>query len=345
MNVNCLPSDRERNCPMKDHLVVRRLTVCVLISIASLCASTPLRMARGAERIRIQVRSSLDGTIQPSYVILPDGAGQGGRPRPLLVSLHTWSGDLEQRNLELEEAARQIGWIYLFPNFRGRNNHPEACGSNKAQQDILDAIEWCKTKYSVDTRRIYLSGNSGGGHMTMLMVAKNPDLFAAASAWVGISDLEDWYKTQNERKSRYARDIARCCGGVPGESAEVDREYRDRSPITFLHRAKNVPLDISAGVHDGHKGSVPIRHSLNAFNAIAKANQTPVITAAEIEQLSRANGHLDHPAASDQVEDPSFGRAIYLRRMSKNARVTIFEGGHEGITTATIEWLKIHARK
>lgn len=324
---------------------MRCLTACTLFSILTFSGLAPVDSIQAAERIKIQVRSSVDGTNQPSYVILPEEIDETGARQPLVVSLHTWSADLEQRNRDLEQAVQRLGWIYLFPNFRGPNRRPEACGSRKAQQDILDAIAWCQANYPVDKRRIYLTGTSGGGHMTMLMAARYPDRFAAACAWVGISDLKDWYETQQERKSRYARDIVASCGGVPGSSPPVDREYRERSPITYLHQAASVPLDISAGVHDGYKGSVPIRHSLNAFNAIARANGTPPISPVEIKQLSRVNGHLDDPQPSDQIEDSSFGRAIYLRRVSGDARVTIFEGGHEGIATATIAWLKGHAKK
>ena len=52
----------------------------------------------------------------------------------------------------------------------------------------------------------------------------------------------------------------------------------------------------------------------------------------------------DSPRPSDKVEDASFGREIHLRRHAKKARVTIFEGGHEGIATAAIAWLEQHVR-
>ena len=81
---------------------------------------------------------------------------------------------------------------------------------------------------------------------------------------------------------------------------------RQRSPLTHLHRAASLPLDIAAGVHDGHKGSVPIRHSLDAFNVIAKANQVAVITDEEIEQISRSDGRLENPQPDDLLTDDAF---------------------------------------
>jgi acetyl esterase/lipase len=290
-----------------------------------------------AERRKVMVTSSADHSEQPCYLILPSSYLENPAPAPLLVSLHTWSGDVEQRNMALEAESEKRGWIYLFPNFRGANRHPDACGSPLAQQDILDAVDWaCRTE-QVDLRRIYLTGVSGGGHMTMLMVGRHPDRWAAASAWVGISDLAAWY--HRHKDGNYGRMMQACCGGGAGESWLVDRQYRQRSPLTRLRKSLPVPLDIAAGVHDGHSGSVPVRHSLEAFNEIARAAGARKISEEEIKQIGAVDGRLLHPAISDQVNDPSLGREIYLRRHAGRSRVTIFEGGHEGIATAATAWL------
>ena len=298
--------------------------------------------ARAAERKKISVRSTFDKSLQPSYLILPTRYDAAGSPIPLLVSLHTWSGDLEQRNTALEKAADSKGWIYLFPNFRGVNRTPQACGSPAACQDILDAVKWVQARYRVDQRRIYLTGVSGGGHMTMLMVGKHPQPWAAASAWVGISDLRTWHDRHAEGK--YGQMLRQCCGGKPMTNAEVDRQYRQRSPITWLHRSLPVPLDMAAGIHDGHTGSVPIRHSLKAFNLVARAAGEMPITEQEMAQLGRRNGRLDKPRSSDRVKDPILGKEIYLRRMAGKSRVTIFEGGHEGNAAAAVNWLERHTK-
>jgi hypothetical protein len=43
-----------------------------------------------------------------------------------------------------------------------------------------------------------------------------------------------------------------------------------RSPLTYLERARGVPIDINHGIHDGHgNNSVPISQSLRAFNELA----------------------------------------------------------------------------
>jgi len=294
------------------------------------------------QREKVLIRSSIDGAEQPCYVILPKNFDASAAPAPLLVSLHTWSGDVEQRHPDLERAAARRGWIYLFPHFRGANRTPDACASPRAQQDILDAVQWAIGRFPVDTRRIYLTGASGGGHMAMLMAGRYPRQWTAVSAWVGISDLAAWHEKHAE--SNYGEMLRQCCGGPPGESASIDEQYRVRSPKTWLAGAADVALELAAGIHDGHTGSVPIRHTLEAFNVVAGVQNLPLISELEIADLSRADGRLESPQSSDTAEDPSYGRSIYLRRTAGKCRVTIFEGGHERLDEASLEWLSRHVK-
>ncbi len=311
----------------------------ILISAVSIRTEVCAEESRVVmQRERIQFKSSMDDSIQEAILIAPSSGKQLHKPVPLVVSLHSWSADLSQRN-ELEKLVHGRGWIYLFPNFRGANRSPQACGSRLAQQDILDALSWVAEHYQVDADRIYLTGTSGGGHMTMLMAARHPKLWRAASAWVGISDLAKWHA--RHRDTRYGKMIEQCCGGAPGDSLQVDAQYQNRSPITYAADARDVAIDISAGLKDGHEGSVPISHSIKVFNRIAEARGDQPVTEIEISQLSRP-GKLEPARAGDEGFDPTFNRKYFLRRHSGKARLTIFDGGHEGIASATIAWFEKH---
>lgn len=287
----------------------------------------------------IRFTSTADGSQQEAILILPESTGSNDQPIPIVVSLHSWSADLNQRNA-LERLVHDRGWIYLFPNFRGVNQTPAACGSLLAQQDVLDAVDWVANHHNVDRDRVYLTGTSGGGHMTLLMAARYPNRWRAASAWVGISDLPAWH--DRHQRTKYGIMLEKCTNGAPGDSPEVDAQYVARSPLTHLAAAKEVAIEIAAGVHDGHTGSVPIRHSIEAFNEIANANGNAPVGEQEIQQISRSNGRLESPEDSDTGFDASFGRDYYLRRLAGNARLTIFEGGHEGIATAVMAWFEQH---
>ncbi|MFK8110657.1 MAG: sulfatase-like hydrolase/transferase [Rubripirellula sp.] len=290
-------------------------------------------------REKVQFISTADQSLQEAILIQPDSATEQKTLVPMVVSLHSWSADLNQRNV-LEQLVHERGWIYLFPNFRGVNQTPAACGSALAQQDILDAVDWAIEHRGADPDCVFLTGTSGGGHMTMMMSARNPKRWRAASAWVGISDLASWY--EKHQGSKYGNMLESVCGGTPTSSPKSAAEYKLRSPLGYLAAAGNVALDLSAGVHDGHTGSVPVRHSIDAFNEIAKANHTATVSQSEIEQLMRPNGRLEAPISGDEGFDRSFGRDYYMRRTSDKARLTIFEGGHEGIGTATMRWFEKH---
>ncbi|QDU07273.1 alpha/beta hydrolase family protein [Gimesia aquarii] len=291
----------------------------------------------------IKVKSTLDQSLQPSLIWLPDSAKT--TPTPLFVFLHSWSGNYKQSNTKWQDQAVKRGWIYLHPNFRGVNQQPEACGSKLARQDILDAIDYMIEHYQVDQSRIYLAGSSGGGHMTMLMAGHHPGRFSAASAWVGISDLADWYHFHVKEgvPQNYARMILKSLTAKPGTSSEIDAEYHDRSPLYWIENATDLPLDLNAGVTDGKTGSVPFAHTLRAFNAIAKKNRTTQITKEEMQQLWDYS-KLKTPQPTDQATDKIYGRDIHLRRNSGLARVTIFEGGHEGLPQPACEWLSKQRR-
>lgn len=301
----------------------------------SVCLSEdPLPMLK-----KITVTSTLDKTPQTSLLWAPKTARE--EPTPLLIWLHSWSADYRQEaSLDYQKQAVRRGWILLLPDFRGPNKRPEACGSKLARTDIVDALGHVERHYKVDPERVYLAGASGGGHMTLLMAGYYPQRFSAVSAWVGITDLPEWYRfhAPEGKPQGYALDILGVLGGKPGESQEIDADYRARSPIHFLHQVGDLHVDIAAGVKDGHTGSVPIAHSLQAFNRIAATNGDDGVSDDEAEQLWTAE-KLTSPQASDQVTDETYGREILLRRISGNSRVTIFQGGHEGLPEACCAWL------
>lgn len=319
----------------------RQRVACLLriIFLAVLTAGTKAEAATELPQLtRGETISELDGEVQQLLYWAPEFAET--QPAPLFVFLHSWSGDYTQDNSKWLDQAVSRGWIYLHPNFRGINRTPKACGSRYARQDILDAISFISSKYQVDRRRIYLAGVSGGGHMAMLMAGHHPDRFSAVSAWVGVSDLADWHRfhLKNGVPQKYAKMIELSLGGPPGQSVAIDSEYRDRSPLFHMHRAADLPISIYAGVEDGHTGSVPIRHSLLAFNAIATAISEPPVNDEQIQQLS-VDRRLPDQTDSDPPIDASFGRKLLLNRRAGKAHVIIFDGGHESLPDPACDWL------
>lgn len=282
--------------------------------------------------------SSADKSSQPALFYAP----QGAEPVPLLVALHTWSGDYKQRNAPYGQWCIEKNWAMIHPHFRGPSTTPEATGSDKAVKDIISAVDYAKANANIDPSRIYLAGGSGGGYHALLLAGRAPQIWAGVSAWVPITDLKAWYYQCKDAGRKYAQNIVDSCGGVPGESLAVDFEYKSRSPLTYLQNAVNVPLDINAGITDGHTGSVPISHSLRAFNFIAAEKDR--ISEKDIEyfvEQAKVPPHL-----CQEISDASYGKKQPLFRRSSGAtRVTIFDGGHEIVYEAALMWLAKQQRK
>lgn len=201
----------------------------------------------------IYVRSSLDGTMQPSLYFSADGDN-----RPLLVGLHTWSRARDNQIHNLLPIAEKYNFNLLLPEFRGSNlsTNPEpkkACGSIYAKTDIKEAIDYIKETRVVDVSNIFLVGLSGGGHMAMLMAGFIPEYFRAVAPFVPISDIGMWLFQSPEI---YHQHILACTGGGKDEMF-------DRSPLKYIDTIAKANIKIFHGKYDD---VVPVMQSLEFYN-------------------------------------------------------------------------------
>lgn len=278
--------------------------------------------------------STADGTKQPFYWYDPPCEAAV----PLLVALHTWSENCNWSSPARAafDYCRTNGWAMIYPNFRGANDRPEACGSDLAVQDVVDTVNWARRMRKVDESRIYVIGGSGGGHMSLLMAARHPEIFAASAAFCPISDIKRWFDDSTARRNGYEKMIQASCGGTPAERPD---EYVRRSPLTYLPqvRTSGPSVYIATGIHDGHRGSVPIGHAIRAYNALAEeADRISENDIAFIESREDVPEDLRFKG-----KDPFYGMAnrVHLRMTSRNVRLTLFEGGHSGNLAAGLDFL------
>lgn len=283
---------------------------------------------------KVEYPCTADSSLQPAMVYAP----KAEKLKPLLVGLHTWSGDYTQTSgKHYANWCIAKGWAFIHPHFRGPNWTPDAMGSELAVQDILDAVEYVKKTTPIDPDRIYLIGASGGGYGALLMAGRAPRVWAGVSAWCPISDLNKWHAECKLARRGYFKHIEKAAQGVPDGENDAARECRKRSALTYLSAANGLALDIATGIHDGHSGSVPVSHTLEAFNEVAAAADK--LSAEEIKAFVEQEAVPAH--LQRDVADPLYGRKTPLfRRTSANVRVTIFEGGHEIIQPAALHWLE-----
>lgn len=305
------------------------------LSVASFAQTvpTPKKVTRWPAQVtQVEIPAS-DGVVQKAMWFAPASTEK----KPLLVGLHTWSSNFASAGGDAVYAEWAIaqGWAFVHPDFRGPNWTPYALGSDRAVQDVVEAVEWAKKQNAVDETRIYLIGVSGGGHMAMQMAGRHPEIWAGVSAWCGIGDVARWHAehTKNGKSDKYAENIVAALGKVPTKD---DAEAWKRSPESSLVNAASVPLDIAHGIHDGRKGSVPFEHSLRAFNAAVKPE-------ARLDSAAIASYYATQTLPSGwspAAPDASYGlKTPLFRATNGNTRVTIFEGGHEIVHQAALNWL------
>jgi pimeloyl-ACP methyl ester carboxylesterase len=286
----------------------------------------------------ISYLSAADNTQQPAIFFAPDTK----EAVPLVVALHTWSGDYKQEfHKAIADWCQKNGWAYIHPNFRGPNVRPEAACSELVVKDILSAVDYAKTATKIDSAAVYLVGTSGGGYASLVMAGRHPEAWTAVSAWVPIADLKAWYfESKKSNHDDYARGVVSSCGGTPGDSAAVDEQYRRRSPLMYLANAKGLKLHIDAGIGDN---DVPVSHSLQAFNAVA--NPRDRLADDDIREFAETKTVPPH-LTMDLADSTNGQHRPLFRRTSGNVTVTIFQGGHELIPEAAMAWFqKLHDQK
>lgn len=280
----------------------------------------------------IEYLSKADNTLQSMYFYSPEGDKQV----PLMVYLHPWSADYHRDDGSVYVRwCVENGWAIIIPDFRGPNVRPEACCSELVVADINSAVDYTLENAPVDPERIYLGGVSGGGHATLVMAGREPHRWAGVSAWVPVYDLAEWYEYCSKRTVGYTAQIENVCGGKPGDSCNVDNNYKVRSASYWIENAKVLPVELVGGIFDE---TIPPDHTLEAFNMLA--NPEDCFSREEIDYIVVNRKIPDH--LQSQVKQKSvFGNSkILFERRSANVNLIMFDGGHEVISEALMDCLK-----
>jgi dienelactone hydrolase len=260
---------------------------------------TPLPPEIGATAVvsgYVRLTSSYDGVEHLVWYQIPEGYA-GGSPVPLLVGVHGWSGTGEDMINFMGGSVNERGWLFVAPNMHGRFylDGKRALAWPGAQHDIIDAVEYMRFHYDVDTSRIYITGGSMGGQTTTVMGAKYPDVFAAAAGWSGFTDLTDWYNELAALRQYYMlgqmrREIDPSCD--PDIDQDFDQgcgtpavelfEYQCRSAIEMPQNSRLMPLHMW---HNQADQLVPVHHAhdladaINRWTPLIPVTVTTVITA------------------------------------------------------------------
>lgn len=139
--------------------------------------------------------ASTDGLEIPAYLTLPKGLPPRNLPAVIVPHGGPWARDTWGYDAWAQFLANR-GYAVLQPNFRGSTGYGKKfldAGNRqwgeKMQDDITAGARYLIAKGVADAKRVGIMGGSYGGYATLAGVAFTPDLYGAAVAIVGPSNL------------------------------------------------------------------------------------------------------------------------------------------------------------
>jgi len=176
----------------------------------------------------------------------------GERPSPLVVNPHGGPRARDTKSFGLyTQFLLTRGFSVLQVNYRGsagrgREFVEELYGDwgGAEQGDVAVAAERVLAEHDwLDDDRVVVFGGSYGGYSAYWQSVQYPELYAAAIAWIGLTDLGDMY---DNTMPHFRTELMEKYLGTPAENPEL---YRERSPVTHVENV-DAPLFMVHGVND-----------------------------------------------------------------------------------------------
>lgn len=209
-----------------------------------------LRKYKLAEMKPISFQSR-DGFILHGYLTLPTETKTKGLPMVLKVHGGPWNRDVWGYDSRAQWLANR-GYAVLQINFRGSTSYGKEFlnaankeWGGKMQNDLTDAVEWAAQQGIADPKRVAIFGGSYGGYAALAGATFTPDLYQAAIAVVGPSNLISFLQTTPDYWSTELANIKRRVG-----DPEKEIEFlKSRSPL-FKADQIRIPMLIAQGAND-----------------------------------------------------------------------------------------------
>jgi dipeptidyl aminopeptidase/acylaminoacyl peptidase len=192
---------------------------------------------------------SIDGTVVSALVWMPFNLARDAHAPAVVLPHGGPTGQTTDRFDRTAIALASRGYVVIAPNPRGSTGYGRAfeaanrrdLGGGDLQDEIYGAKFLTATGY-VDPSRIGITGGSYGGYMTLMAVAKTPDLWAAGVEEYGIVNWFSMYE-------RGTVDLRQYMIGILGDPVKDKAIYEAASPLTYLQNTK-APLLVLQGEND-----------------------------------------------------------------------------------------------
>lgn len=195
--------------------------------------------------------TSRDGLTLHGYLTVPTGVDP--KNLPLLLHPHggPWFRDSWGFNPAVQFLANR-GIAVLQVNFRGSVGYGKAFWEASfgqwglaMQDDLTDAVHWAVDQGIADPARVVIYGGSYGGYATLAGVTKEPELFACAVDYCGVSNIFTWL----QGFPAYWEPMRAMIHVMVGDPERDAVRLRQTSPFFHADRIR-CPLLVAQGAND-----------------------------------------------------------------------------------------------
>ncbi|KPK70445.1 peptidase S9 [candidate division WOR_3 bacterium SM23_60] len=195
--------------------------------------------------------TSRDGLTIHGYITFPPGREKKNLPMVLVVHGGPWARNSWGFDPKAQWLANR-GYAVLQVNFRGSTGYGKAFVNagdkewgGKAQNDLIDAVNWALERGIADPKRVAIYGESYGGYAALAGATFTPDLFCCAVDVCGPSNLVSFIRALPPWYSTLLATIYERMG-----NPDTEEEFlKSRSPLFKVDQIK-IPILIAQGAND-----------------------------------------------------------------------------------------------
>lgn len=192
---------------------------------------------------------SADGTIISALLWVPFTLARDGKAPGVVLPHGGPTGQTVDSFNRTAVALASRGFVAIAPNVRGSTGYGRAfeqanrkdLGGRDLEDEIAGAKFLVDTGY-VDAKKVGITGGSYGGYMTLMAIAKAPNLWAAAVEQYGIIDWQQMLLHESPVLQEYEK-------GLLGDPVKDKDVYTASSPLTYMKNA-TAPLLVLQGDND-----------------------------------------------------------------------------------------------
>jgi len=240
-----LVAHQASNTPFDYWIVDARTGAVTQLTRLGLDSIDPARLPK-AETVHYK---SYDGTIISAFLWMPFNLARDGNAPGVVLPHGGPDSQMLDRFNPTAAALASRGFVCIAPNVRGSTGYGRAfqgadhkdLGGGDLKDEIAGARFAEATGY-VDARKIGMTGGSYGGYMTLMALAKTPNLWAAGVDEYGVIDWQAMLLHEDAPDRQYEESLL-------GDPVKDKGVYAASSPLTYMKNA-TAPLLVLQGDND-----------------------------------------------------------------------------------------------